>query len=156
VARAAKRTAKKAENRRGSPEAVEKRRVARQFNTLLAGGGSTGRRDGRTEKRRARLIKELKDGKSRTGGGLKPLDVILRVQELLTMGETLGSLRKVVKTKFAADESDEVVTLLSRLHKAYGFAPEAYRVVGLGQGVLQKSGILGGGAEPKKRTRKKA
>lgn len=154
MARAVKRTTKKSENRRGSPEAVEKRRVARQFNTLLAGGGGSGRRDGRTEKRRGRLLKELKDSKSRTGAALKPLDVIMRVQELLTIGETMGSLRKVVKTKFATDENDEVVVLLSRLHKAYSFPPEAYRVVGLSANVLQKAGIVPG--EPKKRGRKKA
>ena len=155
MARAVKRTTKKTENRRGSPEAVEKRRVARQFNTLLAGGGATGgRRDGRTEKRRGRLMKELKDSKSRTGAALKPLDVIMRVQELLTIGETMGSLRKVVKTKFATEENDEVVTLLSRLHKAYSFPPEAYRVVGLSATVLQKAGIVPG--EVKKRGRKKA
>ncbi len=154
MARAVKRTVKKVENRRGSPEAVEKRRVARQFNTLLAGGGAAGRRDGRTEKRRGRLIKELKDEKSRGGVALKPLDVIMRVQELLKIGETMGSLRKVVKTKFAPEADDEVITLLSRLHKAYGFPPEAYRVVGLSAAVLQKAGIVPG--EPKKRGRKKA
>lgn len=154
MARAVKRTTKKTENRRGSPEAVEKRRVARQFNTLLAGGGGTGRRDGRTEKRRGRLVKELKDGKSRGGAVLKPLDVIVRVQELLKIGETMGSLRKVVKTKFTSDEGEEVVTLLSRLHKAYNFPPEAYRVVGLSAAVLQKAGIVPG--EARKRGRRKA
>lgn len=152
MARAAKRTSRKSENRRGSPEAVEKRRVARQFNTLLTGGSGTAtHRDGRTEKRRARLLKELKDGKSRGGGSLKPLDVIMRVQELLGIGETMGSLRKVVKTKFTTVEGDDAVELLTRLHKAYSFPAEAYRVVGLSNAVLEEAGIVAGPPRPGRR-----
>lgn len=142
MARATKRTVRKTENRRGSPEAVEKRRVARQFNALLAGGSVSGRLDGRTEKRRARLIKELKDGKARGGRILKPLDTLLRVDELLGIGETLGSLRKVVKTKLVADETDtDMVELLARLHNAYQFKTESYRVVGISSATLDRAGI---------------
>ncbi len=55
-----------ATNRRGSPEAIEKRRVARVFNDILGGSGSAaGKLDGRTEKRRQRLLSELEAGKAR-------------------------------------------------------------------------------------------
>ena len=85
-------------NRRGSPEAIEKRRVARVFNDILGGrGASSAKLDGRTEKRRQRLLKELEAGKARGSRELKPLDVLQRVQELMDLGEPLGSIRKVTK-----------------------------------------------------------
>ena len=45
---------------RGSAEAIEKRRVARQLNTLFLGRDARGKVDGRTEKRRQRLLKEAR------------------------------------------------------------------------------------------------
>ncbi|MEO7094506.1 MAG: hypothetical protein ABI175_14720, partial [Polyangiales bacterium] len=70
-------------NRRGSPEAIEKRKVARMFNDLLGGrGASSAKLDGRTEKRRQRLLRELEQGAARGARELKPLDVLQRVQEL--------------------------------------------------------------------------
>lgn len=151
VAKPAKRVAKKTENRRGSPEAVEKRRVARQFNTFLTGGSVAPSLDGRTEKRRARLLKELKDGKATGGAALKPLDVLIRVQELIGLGETMGNLRKVVKTKFPARDDEEFTTVLARLHQAYEFSPEAYRVVGLSAAALEGAGIVEASAKPRRR-----
>src|SRR5512146_414104 len=63
-------------NRRGSPEAIEKRRVARVFNDVLGGRlASAHKLDGRTEKRRQRLLAELEAGKARGSRELKPLDV---------------------------------------------------------------------------------
>src|SRR4029079_1346699 len=82
-------------NRRGSPEAIEKRRVARVFNDILGGRGAAAHKlDGRTEKRRQRLLKELEAGKARGSRELKPLDVLQRVQELMDLGETVSSIRK--------------------------------------------------------------
>src|SRR5262245_50389402 len=75
---------KRAANRRGSPEAIEKRRVARIFNDVLSGRGAGAHKlDGRTEKRRQRLLKELEAGKARGSRELKPLDVLQHVQELM-------------------------------------------------------------------------
>src|ERR1700722_14776112 len=67
----AKATAKP-QNRRGSPEAIEKRRAARLFNDVLGGRGASAQKlDGRTEKRRQRLLKELADGMARGRRGPK-------------------------------------------------------------------------------------
>lgn len=137
-----------AENRRGSPEAVEKRRVARAFNDVLGGGSSHAKLDGRTEKRRQRLLAELESGSARGGTRpLKPIDVLLRVQELLDLGEPLSSLRKVTraarKTGLAIDPS-ALAPVLARLHAAYGFRPEVYRFVGLEDDVLHAAGVLDG------------
>lgn len=132
-------------NKRGSPEAVEKRRVARHFNDVLGGGSSAARRDGRTEKRRQRLMKELEDGLARGKRELKPIDVLLRVQELLELGEPLSQLRKVVRIRPVPPDTslDELCDVVTRLHDAYGFRPEAYRFVGIGDDVLARAGIVG-------------
>lgn len=134
-----------APNRRGSPEAIEKRRVARVFNDILGGSGSAaGKLDGRTEKRRQRLLKELEAGKARGSRELKPLDVLQRVQELMDLGEPLGSIRKVAKVKKNTVAPDAIVGVVERLHKAYNFRPEVYRFVGIGEDVLRDAGVIGG------------
>jgi hypothetical protein len=130
------------ENRRGSPEAIEKRRVARVFNDILAGGSSSSKLDGRTEKRRQRLLKELEAGKARGSRELKPLDILQRVQELMDLGEPLSSIRKVTKVKKTAVAPEAIVDVVERLHKAYSFRPEVYRFVGIGEEVLREAGVL--------------
>lgn len=145
--------AKKPLNRRGSPEAIEKRRVARLFNDILGGRGSGNKRDGRTEKRRQRLLRELEQGKARGTHELKPLDVLVRVNELLVLGEPLGSIRKVTAIRKCAVPPEEIVEVVSRLHKAYGFRPECYRFVGVGQDVLRSAGVLSSARPDGERTR---
>lgn len=133
----------KAKNRRGSPEAIEKRKAARLFNDVLGGrGGSSNKLDGRTEKRRQRLLRELEQGTGRGSKELKPLDVLQHVHELLELGETLGSIRKVSRIKKMPSLGEGVVEVVQRLHKAYGFRPEAYRFVGLDDEVLKTAGVL--------------
>lgn len=139
----ARRPSAKAPNRRGSPEAIEKRRAARMFNDVLGGRASAGKLDGRTEKRRQRLLHELETGKTRGARDLKPLDVLQHVQELLELGEPISSIRKVAKVKKSTVPPDAVVGIVERLHKAYGFRPETYRFVGIGEDVLQQAGVLG-------------
>ncbi len=130
-------------NRRGSPEAIEKRRVARVFNDILGGhGSSSAKLDGRTEKRRQRLLRELEAGKARGSKELKPLDVLQRVQELMDLGEPLASIRKVTKVKKSPVEPDAIVSVVERLHRAYDFRPEVYRFVGIGEEVLREAGVL--------------
>ncbi len=137
--------AKAAQNRRGSPEAIEKRRAARMFNDVL-GGRPAGKLDGRTEKRRTRLLAELEAGKVSSGGkrDLKPLDVLQNVNELLEMGESIASIRKVCKPKRSPELGDaaEIADVIGRLHRAYGFRPETYRFVGIGDDVLRAAGVL--------------
>ena len=133
--------APKAQNRRGSPEAIEKRRAARFFNDVLGGRAASQRLDGRTQKRRQRLLRELETGKARGTRDLKPLDVLLRVQELLELGEGVSALRKVVKVK-KVGLGDDVPQAIARLHRAYGFRPEVYRFVGIGDELLKDVGVL--------------
>src|ERR1700736_4930634 len=121
--------APRAANRRGSPEAIEKRKAARIFNDALGGHGlAANKLDGRTEKRRQRLLRELENGTARGARELKPLDILQRVQELLELGEPLSSIRKVSKVRKSALPADSVVDVVERLHKAYGFRTQAYRL----------------------------
>ena len=130
-------------NRRGSPEAIEKRRVARMFNDLLGGRGAAAQKlDGRTEKRRQRLLRELEQGQAHGDKELKPLDVLQRVQELLELGEPVASIRKVCKIPRSRQQNEGVVELVHRLHNAYAFRPEAYRFVGISDETLNEAGIL--------------
>jgi hypothetical protein len=133
----------KPRNRRGSPEAIEKRKAARIFNDVLGGRGRSAHRlDGRTEKRRQRLLKELEDGVSRGSRELKPLDVLQHVNELMELGEPLSSIRKVTKIRKTNVPAESVVDIVSRLHRAYNFRPETYRFVGIGEDVLRSAGVL--------------
>ena len=151
------RIAPKPQNRRGSPEAIEKRRVARLFNDILGGrGNGAHRRDGRTEKRRQRLMRELESGKVRGAHELKPLDVLQRVNELMSLGEPVSSIRKIAKVRKATVPPESMVEVVSRLHKAYGFRPECYRFVGVGDDVLRSAGVLGAESMRRGRLRKRA
>ena len=133
----------KPQNRRGSPEAIEKRRAARLFNDVLGGRGLGAHKlDGRTEKRRQRLLRELEAGTARGSRELKPLDVLQHVQELMDLGEPLSSIRKVAKVRKSAVLPESMVEVVERLHKAYNFRPEAYRFVGVGDEVLRHAGVL--------------
>ncbi len=136
-------------NRRGSPEAIEKRRVARLFNDVLAGSNSALKLDGRTEKRRQRLLKELEDGVARGSRELKPIDVLQRVQELLQLGEPLANIRKIARVYKPGIEPEQIVDVVTRLHAAYGFRPEVYRFVGIGDEVLRAAGILSADSPPR-------
>lgn len=149
--------APKPPNRRGSPEAIEKRRVARLFNDILGGRGSgASKRDGRTEKRRQRLMRELESGKVRGAREMKPLDVLQRVNELMELGEPLSSIRKVTKVRKHTVPPESIVEVVSRLHKAYGFRPECYRFVGVDDDVLRSAGVLDGESPKRPRARRRA
>jgi len=138
-------------NRRGSPEAIEKRRAGRLFNDVMGGRSSAGKLDGRTEKRRQRLLRELETGKARGSRDLKPLDILQHVQELLELGEPLASIRKVAKVKKNSIPPEAIVGVVERLHRAYGFRPEAYRFVGIGEEVLMRAGVLEAKVDTKRR-----
>ncbi len=119
---------------------VEKRIVARAFNEMLSPTKAKVKatHDGRTERRRARLLRDL------TGEGkkaLKPLKILGMVADLIELGETLGTIRKARAVPRPRPESPEMVALVERLHAAYAFPSVAYRFVGVGDGVLAKAGI---------------
>src|SRR5580704_8465217 len=151
------RSAPKPPNRRGSPEAIEKRRVARLFNDILGGRGAGARKhDGRTEKRRQRLMRELESGKVRGSREMKPLDVLQRVNELMELGEPLSAIRKIAKVRKTNVPPETMVEVVSRLHRAYGFRPECYRFVGVGDDVLRSAGVVGAETPRRPRVRKRA
>jgi hypothetical protein len=127
---ARKRASTKKSGGRGSPEAIAKRRTARQLNALLEGGTKDGPKlDGRTEKRRKRLIQELIDGKR--GEGLKPVEAVSHTNELLTLGETLASLKRqgVKPRKF--ETSVEIMAVARATQAAYGYSEDAWKIIGI-------------------------
>lgn len=124
------RTAKKDSGGRGSAEAIEKRRVARQLNTLFSGKvGGANKLDGRTAKRRLRLLKELKEG--RGGRALKAIEVVSHANELLEMGEALSAIRKNGVKAPKVEVDDSTMKLVARTQAAYGFRPEAWKLLGI-------------------------
>lgn len=128
---------------RASREAVEKRRAARLFNEALLGRGSRpGAIDGRTERKRQRLLRELAAAAAGERD-MKPVDVLGHVQALLDLGEPLASLRKAYPPRRPVDATDAVVEGARRIHQAYGFSADAYRFVGLDDAVLKRAGVLG-------------
>lgn len=134
-------------NRRASPDVIKKRRAARHFNELLAGTGGK-KLDGRTEKRRLRILDELREGSARgTGKALKPIDVLARVEALLELGEPLASIKKASKPPRPVEATADVIDGLKRLHAAYRFRPEVYAFVGLDERIVQKAGIRSRGRD---------
>lgn len=130
-------------SRRGSPDVVRKRRAARHFNELLAEVGAGALKlDGRTEKRRARMLDELREGQVRsTKRPLKPIDILVRVQALLDLGEPIASIKKAARPSRAVPLSPEVIDGLKRLHAAYEFRLEVYAFVGFDGAALTKAKI---------------
>ena len=96
---------------------------------MLEEAERTSRLDGRTEKKRRRLITELIDG--RGGSPLKPIDAVCHTHDLLELGETLASLRrqgvKMRKTPLSA----EVRGAIREAQGAYGFRTEAWLILGI-------------------------
>ncbi len=115
---------------RGSAEAIKKRRVARALNSILTGGStSESKLDGRTEKRRQRLVAELKEGKD--GESLKPMEYVDHVHELLELGETVTSLRKQgVKPRKTALDAGKAEAI-NEVQSTYKFRPEAWKLLGV-------------------------
>ena len=125
--------------KRGSPEAIAKRRAARALNRLFDEGGSPATMDGRTLKRKKRLMKELKEG--RKGSPLKAHEVLGHVDELLKLGETLTTIRKLKPMTPPTPTLDEdTVAVIKQTQATYGFDPKAWKVLGVD---IQK--VVGGG-----------
>lgn len=112
---------------RGSPEAVEKRRVARRLNAMLTSDAPVAI-DGRTLRKRDRIVADLKDKQ------LKPVEVLIRISDLMAMGETTASIKKMgvrpIKTSFSAD-TPEIRAAVAQVQEAYNFPPAAWRFIGV-------------------------
>ncbi len=119
---------------------MEKRRVARAFNALITGKGPS-TRDGRTEKRRLRLLQELREGTARGKRELSPIDILSRVQALLDLGEPIASIRKSCPVRHKVEPSTDLVGALRRMHASYGFSAAAYAFVGVDDASLEAAGI---------------
>ncbi len=138
-------TTKSNGTRRGSPEAIAKRRAARSLNSLFGEGLRSGPTlDGRTEKRRQRLLKELREG--RGGRPLKAIEILTYTNELLGLGETLGSIKKSGAKPLRMDLGPQAQQVIQQTQHEYGFHPDAWRMLGV------ELGGEGGG----KRGRRKA
>lgn len=113
---------------RGSPEAIEKRRVARKLNAILSKESVTSTLDGRSARKRDRIFAELKDKP------LKPVEVLIRITDLLAMGETASSIKKAgvrpIKTSLSSD-APEVRGLIAQVQSAYNFPREAWKFIGV-------------------------
>lgn len=150
-AKTGKKVAKKTTTRRGSPEAIAKRRAARSLNAIFEKGATSEAMDGRTLKRKRRLTKELSEGKN--GQPLKAHEVLGHVTELLTIGENLTSIRKLKpRVPPTPPLTDDVVAAMRETQAAYGYAPAAWKVLG-----IDIDRIMGGasgtteGATPKRK-----
>ena len=120
-------------SRRGHPEAIAKRRAARALNRLFSEASRGDEKiDGRTLKRKRRLIKELAEG-GKDGQPLKALEVLTRANELLSLGETLVSLRRL-KPKLppapSLDDASAVAVILDA-QASYDFDARAWKLVGV-------------------------
>lgn len=139
----AKATTKKKETRRGSPEAIAKRRAARALNSIFdAGPGADAALDGRSLKRKRRLLKELQEGKG--GEALKAHEVLSHATELFGFGENLTSLRKL-KPRLPATPplTEETVAAIKETQENYNFHPAAWKLLG-----IDIAEITGGGSAP--------
>jgi hypothetical protein len=121
---------KKDTTRRGSPEAIAKRRAARSLNTLFAKGASTGSMDGRTLKRKNRLMQELQEGKG--GSTIKAHEVLSHVTELLALGESLTTIR-ALKPRLppALPVTDANASIIKETQASYNFDPRAWKFLGV-------------------------
>ncbi len=74
---------------------------------------------------------------------MKPVDVLQHAAELLDLGETLASLRKVARydRMFQTVPEDGLLAALTNLQSAYRFRVEVYRFVGIEERVLERAGI---------------
>lgn len=142
--------------KRGSPEAIAKRRAARALNTLFDKGPVAAGLDGRSIRRKNRLTKELAEGKN--GQPLKAHEVLSYVTELLQMGETLASIRKLKpKVPPTPPLNDHTIGAIRETQQSYQFDPRAWRVLGIDiEAVLSgNAGNAPSGGGRKKAGRKK-
>ncbi len=123
--------------------ASKKRSIARRFNDVLAGGAIDSKAtDGRKLRRLERYRAELKRGKTKLNVALTPLDVAMRVDELLAHGDSVTALRRLRKPMESSYDRDTMVVLLQEMHPVYDYRPTAYRFAGIDDETLLAAGII--------------
>lgn len=110
---------------------------------------NTAAMDGRTLKRKKRLMKELAEGKG--GAALKPHEVLTHVTELLGLGENMSSIR-ALKPQLPAPIpiTDDNVEVIRDTQASYGFDPRAWKLIG-----IDIDAVMNGGAASEESTSKK-
>lgn len=126
-------------NRRGAPDVIEKRRIAREFNTTFGGNnGEAKRLDGRVRNRCLRLLDKL--GDSEAFKEIKPLALLKSIDTLLENGYPRAEISSVLPKRPL--QSERVTSdVLRALHISYGFRYETYRLAGFKVEKLEKAGI---------------
>jgi len=132
--RPAKRGAAAPTTRRGAPEAIEKRVVARAINTMF-GAYVSRLRDGRTARKLTRLLAEFEEGSKQ---GMKPVETLSRVALLMELGETVESLSKLHPLPPPRKLDAATAGLVVRLDATYGFPLGAYAFLG-----IRAEGVMG-------------
>ena len=96
---------------------------------LWFSAASSGGLDGRTARRRKRLLGELKDG--RAGEPLSAIDVLTHAAELLSLGETVASIKKHGVKPRAVRPAPSLVEAARRAQRAYDLPDEVFELIGL-------------------------
>lgn len=124
-------------------EAARKRSIARRFNDVLTSRSPKAKAlDKRTARRLGRYRRELQTGRKAKNKELSPLDVAMRVNELLEHGDKLSDVRKIAKPRKIDYEERAMVSLLKEMHPVYRFRAEAYRFAGVSNETLVAAGVL--------------
>lgn len=123
--------------------AAKKRSIARRFNDVLTERTPTAKAlDRRTARRLERYRKELKEGSKAKRKNLSPLDVAMRVHELLKYGDRMADIRSIAKPRQIEYEEERMVALLREMHPVYRFRAEAYRFAGVTNETLVAAGVI--------------
>ena len=86
-------------------------------------------------------MQELGEGRTAAGQPLKPIDVLLRAQALLDLGDSLATLIDARPPPPPLPVTPELVERVCALHAAYNLAAEVYRFVGIDDATLALAGI---------------
>jgi hypothetical protein len=141
--------------RRGSPEAIAKRRAARSLNRIFDQGPSGPSIDRRSLRRKKRLIQELKEG--RRGEPLKAHEILGHVTELLAFGESMGSIRKLKpRIPPVPPLNAETVSTIRATQESYQFDPRAWKLLGVDIEEIAGDGSPAAKSTPRRAARKKA
>ncbi len=101
--------------------------VARAFNKMFKAYGSRVG-DGRTRRKLTRLLAEFEESSKR---GMKPVEILSRVAELMELGETVQSLSKLHPLPRPRKLDAATAGLVLEMDANYGFPAGAYLFLGI-------------------------